>query len=190
MNCVNGCATYRATTGRLLQFVVLLFFSNAVYAEAPVYLEMSKHVQPEQVIQYLKTVPEKQQKKKIAESAYQHAQKQLSMVNKGSSWGAVFKSCLESISVYPMGKTFLLGIEAELKNLVEAPKTFPSMEILQRMVRRFDSAIAVESYERSLDDSRREQLVLYRDCLERYIITKHADANCVPLQWADIVPVK
>jgi uncharacterized protein YktB (UPF0637 family) len=178
-------------------FANLLIFSHVACAEMPVYLDRFDQAHPERVIQHLKNVPKTQ--KKLAESGYEHAQRHARRVaanREGSSWGAVVKSCSESISAYPMGKTFLLGIEAELKHWVEVRERKPieerddPAEILQRMAGNFDSAIAVESYERSLDDSRRDQLVLHRDCLKRYLDTKHAEADCVPLQWADIVPVK
>jgi hypothetical protein len=182
-------------------FASLLIFSHVACAQVPVRLNIFEYEHPERVLQHLKNVPKAQRKtqRKLAESDYEHAQRHARRVaanREGSSWGAVSKSCFESIARYPMGKTFLLGIEARLKQLAEIRKRNPIeerddlAEILQEMAGYFDSAIAVESYERSLDDSRRDQLVLHRDCLKRYLDTKHAEADCVPLQWADIVPVK
>ena len=179
----------------LTRFASLLILSHTAYAKEPAYvhLDVSEHAYPEKVVQYLKNAPEK--KKKIAEDAYEHAQHHAAR-GRNTSWGSVYKSCMESISLYPTGKAFLLGIEARLKHLAEVDKRKPPAErgfpakVLQQMAGQFDSAIAVESHERSLDDSRRDQLVLHRDCLKRYIDTNQAEADCVPLQWAGIVPVK
>jgi hypothetical protein len=173
-------------------FASLLIFSHAAHAERPAHLSRSEQAHPERVMQHLKNVSKTQ--KKLAESAYEHAQKHAQ--RRAVSWGSVSKSCTESIDAYPMGKAFLLGIEAKLKQLAEIRKGNPieerddPAEMLQWAAGNLDSAIAVESYERSLDDSRRDQLVLHRDCLKRYLDTKHAEADCVPLQWADIVSVK
>jgi hypothetical protein len=157
---------------------------------------------PEQVLAYLKTAPK--ERRIWAEKSYGYAQAQTTRMHLGQTWGAVAKGSGESIMEYPTGKAFLLLIEGYLKNLDEAAIEY-GLKNLDEVVKRpdtgqtwdsivehsvdsaidwFETAIAVEAYEQSLDEAQRSKLVSYRDCLKRYRKTSEAEPDCIPLQWA------
>jgi hypothetical protein len=69
---------------------------------------------PEEVLAYVKAAPGKN--KLIAEKGFNFALKDITRINAGASWGSVAKHCTDSLLFYPMGKTFLLCVEAQLKH--------------------------------------------------------------------------
>ncbi|GHU06119.1 hypothetical protein FACS1894158_11580 [Betaproteobacteria bacterium] len=146
---------------------------------------------PDQILIYLKVAPKK--RKTMAESAYAHAQKHAARSQ--VSWGSVLKGSLESLSMYPTGKAFLLAVKADLNILAKLrqreSQTGENKEEIQKrhlegVETWLNSAIVVEAYEPSLGDTQRSKLVPYRDCLKRYLDTGKAEPDCVPLQWAGI----
>jgi hypothetical protein len=132
---------------------------------------------PEQVLAYLMLAPKVC--KKTAEKIYDHAQKQTTRIAQGQVWGAVAESGFESLMVYPTGKAFLLMAEGYLRECSSMrQRKFQNGEDLAQLpgwtrrnldnsVSWFDSAIAVEAHERSLDETGR-------------------DTYCTPLQWAGV----
>ncbi len=162
-------------------------------------LERIKYVnltKPELVLEYVKSASK--ESKDMAKEMYEYAVRGTHRLKVGASWGSVSKSCGESLLLYPMGKTYLLGVEAKLRNWNEAKKENPdiqnqksrlSRQALERAYGWLNSAVAVESYERSMPDDQRAKLVPYRDCVKRYLDTGNAEPSCVPLQWSGDVPV-
>jgi hypothetical protein len=149
---------------------------------------------PEEVLAYAKAAPGKN--KVMAEKGYNFALQAITRINAGASWGGVAKHCTESLLSYPTGKTFLLCVEARLKhgNEVRQRKTKEGEDLstisqsgrndLVRGLAWLNSAIALESFEPSLEKPQRKQLVTYRDCLKNYLDTGKTEAVCTPLQWA------
>jgi hypothetical protein len=148
---------------------------------------------PEQLLAYLRAKPS-ETRKKTAEDLFAMAQKQVPRIKAGlTSWGAVAKYCMESISAYPTGKAFVLGVEGWLRSGVktreeqarEGRKVLStSRGDLERAAQWLDSAVAVENYERSLDDAGHDPLIFYRDCVNRHLATGQPEAECAPLEWA------
>jgi hypothetical protein len=162
---------------------------------------------PEQVLAYMKTVLKEGREK--AETYYRDAQKEAETLEtesenrlrvpdsyyttkSGVSWNSVAKNSGKSIFAYPTGKAFFLFIEAELKNGVVIARDIRTSSLWDASVENlvtkaidwFDTAIAIEAYEQSLDEAQRSKLVSYRDCLKRYRETGEAEPDCIPLQWA------
>jgi hypothetical protein len=149
---------------------------------------------PEQVLAYVQAKPP-ETRKKMAENLFAMAKKQVPRIKAGlTSWGAVQKYCMESISAYPTGKAFLLGVEGWLRSGVKTreEQIKEKREVLstprgdlERAAKWLDSAVAVETYEKSLLGADHEKLFFYRDCVKRYLETSRPEAGCVPLKWAN-----
>jgi len=176
---------------------VLVCSSAMAETPAPYELLLPEDLKnPERVMAHLKSVPKRQ--KPLAESLYQHAQRSTETRRLQTyGWGSVAKYSHGSLEVYPMAKTYLLGVEAELrhwaKNRVRDPsfeKKNPgrARERLQRAADWLDVAILVDAYERTLSDPQRKNIIFYRDCLRRYLETDKPEANCVPLLWSGEIP--
>ncbi|GHT95609.1 hypothetical protein AGMMS49545_18870 [Betaproteobacteria bacterium] len=146
---------------------------------------------PEQVLAFLQAVPKDKERIELAEKSYAYARAQSTQIHLGKTWGAAEEGSMESIIAYPTGKTFLLLIEGYLKGRDEAARNPATSSFwdavvegsVDRAIGLFDSAIAVEAYESSLDDEQRRNLVTYRDYLKRYRDTGEAESDCISLQW-------
>jgi len=150
---------------------------------------------PERVVAHMKTASKRH--KQSAESFYLHAQRDTQRLKTYASWDSVAKGSTESLMSYPMAKTYLLGVEADLKSWAEhrvrdpaLEKKYPRLakEELQRAADWLDVAILVDAYEPTLTDSQRKNVISYRDCLRRYLETDKLEENCVPLQWSGEIP--
>jgi hypothetical protein len=134
---------------------------------------------PERVLEYLKAASAHD--RESANKLYAHAQKAKSKYKSDheTKWGSTLKHSWESAMIYPTGKAYLLLVEAELRYA-------PVRIILERASRHLDSAVAVEAYERSLDDAGQKKLVFYRDCVKRYLDNGKMETGCAPVEWAGL----
>jgi hypothetical protein len=155
---------------------------------------------PKRVLARLEAVSGNAKSKKMAEELFAAAQKQIPRIKAGlTSWDAVAKYSMGSIFAYPTGKAFLLGVESMLRGDVEAREKLARegrearltpRKSLERVAKWLDSAVAVETRERSLSGADHDKLFFYRDCVKRYLDTGKPETECVPLEWANVADKK